>query len=149
MLLSVTTNKELCLQAVTTAIKNVKKLCFTDMPTEEESRLSQLPHFNSCTALQLVSYAYSEALDLDALLTACQDQRRLEQACAGVAPALLTRMAASLRNLQQELVQEDMAAQAHQVDVEEPTNIKSITEITPTHVIPHAPGTKQDGLNDY
>lgn len=96
-------------QAVTTATMHGTKLCFTDMPTDEEARLAQLPHLNTFTAMQLISFAYNESLDLAALLNRCQHQETLEQACSGVPPSMIRSMSGSLQQLQETLLHEDLA----------------------------------------
>ena len=96
-------------QAVTTATMHGTKLCFTDMPTDEEARLAQLPHLNTFTAMQLISFAYNESLDLAALLNRCQHQETLEQACSGVPPSMIRSISGSLQQLQETLLHEDLA----------------------------------------
>ncbi|NJR42082.1 MAG: hypothetical protein HC767_04955 [Akkermansiaceae bacterium] len=95
------------------AMMHEQKLSFTDAPTEEETRLAELPHFNTFTAVQLISYAYDEALDLDALLSECQRQEVLQQACPGVPASVIQSMMGSLRQLQEALLQEDTPQPKH------------------------------------
>jgi hypothetical protein len=110
-------------QALNGAVMHGKKLCFTDAPTTEEIRLAELPYLNTFTAMQLISYAYNEALDLDSLLTKCKQQEVLEQACSGATPAMLRNIAGSLQQLQETLLQED-TKQPHEHQEEGHTDIQ-------------------------
>lgn len=134
----------LFLQAVSTATSHGKKLCFTDAPTEEEARLTELPHLNSFTAMQLISYAYNESLDLAALLSRCQQQQALEQACAGVPPPMIRNISGSLQQLQETLLQEE-TAQPPQQELE-PAGIAagSMTEDTPSAAPPCSVSAHED-----
>lgn len=135
------------LQAVRAAIMQQKKMFFSDMPTNEEARLAECQHLNTFTSVQLISYAYNEALDLDDLLAACQRREVLEQACAGVTPALMRKISGSLQQLQEALLQEDMVQLSEPAGDEAGIQQESMTANTQNTILPYTPGAQTVHLN--
>jgi hypothetical protein len=84
------------------AIKQQQRpIYFTDCPTSEELKLLKLQPLNPFLAAQLISFAYSNALDFESLLTQCLKRDGLTRACHGISESMVDQVCKALQELQE------------------------------------------------
>lgn len=86
------------MQALKRAMENDgKRIYFSESATEEEIVLAELPCHNQYTAAQMISYAYTNALQFDTLLKQCSHPDTVLKVCCGVDRRVAESMAAEIQ----------------------------------------------------